>query len=581
MRDGVWPLVGASAMRALDRHTIETLGVPGALLMESAGRAVAEAALAERAAAARGGDVLVVCGAGNNGGDGLVAARHLALLGVPVRVALVAEPRRLAPDAAANLARARAAGVPIATGPVRTAGAAVIVDALFGTGLARAVTGAPAAAIRRIAAARPCARVVAVDLPSGLDADTGQCHGPCVAADLTVTIALPKLGLALEPGRTLAGRVLVARIGIADAAPGVRADAELWSAAGAGAHLPARPAGGHKGSFGHVLVVAGARGTTGAAALAAEGAARAGAGLVTIACPAGVNEILEVKCTEMMTAPVPDGADGALAAAALDALLALARARDVVALGPGIGRAEDTQKLVRELAPRLARPLVVDADGLFPFAAAGRARERAASGVAALKARKAATILTPHPGEAARLLGITAAEINRDRVGSARRLAEHSGAVVVLKGAATVVAAPDGRVAVNPTGGPALGTGGTGDVLTGTIAALLAQRIGGSLPGGPLGPAVVPGTGASRPARRGGSEPFAEAFESAALGVWLHGFAGDRLAGRRGAAGVLAGEVAAELPEAMEALRRAAAGAERRAGEPAAGPGAGLALAFP
>jgi len=556
MRDGVWPLVGATAMRALDRHTIETLGVPGALLMESAGRAVAEVALAERAAAPRGGDVLVACGGGNNGGDGLVAARQLALLGVPVRVALVADPKRLAPDAAANLARARAAGVPIEAGAVRSAGAAVIVDALFGTGLTRAVTGAPAAAIRRIAAARPGARVVAVDLPSGLDADTGQCHGPCVAADVTVAIALPKLGLALEPGRALAGRIVVARIGIADAAPGVRADAELWTAAGAAARLPARPADGHKGSFGHVLLVAGARGTTGAAALSAQGAARAGAGLVTIACPAGVNEILEVKCTEMMTAPVPDGADGALAATALEAVLSLARERDVVALGPGIGRAEDTQKLVRELAARIARPLVVDADGLFPFAS-GRARERAAGGLAALKARKAATILTPHPGEAARLLGISAAEINSDRVGSARRLAGLSGAVVVLKGAATVVAAPDGRVVVNPTGGPALGTGGTGDVLTGVIAALLAQR-----------------TGAPRPARRGGTDPFAGAFESAALGAWLHGRAGDRLAARRGATGVLAGEVAAELPETIEALRRAGPGAGSAVG-------AGLALPFP
>jgi len=559
MRDGVWPLVGAAAMRALDRHTIETLGVPGALLMESAGRAVAEAALAERAAAGRAGDVLVVCGGGNNGGDGLVAARHLALLGVPVRVALVADPRRLAPDAAANLARARATGVPIATGPVRTAGAAVVVDALFGTGLARAVSGAPAAAIRRIAAARPAARVVAVDLPSGLDADTGQCHGPAVAADRTVAIALPKLGLALEPGRSLAGRIVVARIGIADAAPGVRADAELWSDAGAAARLPARPAAGHKGSFGHVLVIAGARGKTGAAALAAEAAARAGAGLVTIACPAGVNEILEVKCTEMMTAPVPDGADGGFAATALEPLLALARERDVVALGPGIGRGEETQKLVRELAVRIPRPLVVDADGLFPFAAAGRAHERAAAGPAALKARKAVTILTPHPGEAARLLGIPAAEINRDRVGSSRRLAELSGAVVVLKGAATVVAAPDGRVAVNPTGGPALGTGGTGDVLTGLVAALVAQRTDAG------------------PSRRGGADPFAGAFESAALGAWLHGRAGDRLAERRGSTGILAGEVAAELPEAIAALRRIAA----RPAPPGSAAGAALALPFP
>src|SRR5690606_6554904 len=219
-------------------------------------------------------------------------------------------------------------------------------------------------------------------------------------------------------------------------------------------------------------------------------------GLVTIACPAGVNEILEVKCTEPMTAPVPDAADGGFAATALEPLLRLARERDVVALGPGIGRSEETQKLVRELAARIARPLVVDADGLFPFA------EHALD---ALKARRAATILTPHPGEAARLLGIPAADINRDRVGCARRLAERSGAAVALKGAATVVAAPDGRVAVNPTGGPVLGTGGTGDVLTGLVAALRAHRL------------------AAGRSRGRGADVQAGAFESTALAVWLHG----------------------------------------------------------
>jgi NAD(P)H-hydrate epimerase len=511
-----WPLVGAAAMRALDRHTIESLGVPGEILMESAGRAVAEAVLAERSGP---GDVLVVCGAGSNGGDGFVAARHLHQLGVPVRVVLVGERRKLRGDAAASAARLERVGVAIGAGAVRAGGAAVIVDALFGTGLDRRVGGAAAAAIRRINAARETARVIAVDLPSGLDADTGQPHGIAVQADATLTIGLPKLGLALEPGRALAGRIRVARIGIADAAPDVAADAELWRAATAAARLPARPPEGHKGSFGHVLVVAGSRGKTGAAALAAEGAARVGAGLVTIACPASTNEILEVKCTEMMTAPVADTADGGFAAAALDALLALARERGVAALGPGIGREADTQKLARDFALRCPRPLVIDADGLFPFAGAART---------SLRTRPAATVLTPHPGEAARLLGVSAAAINRDRVGAARRLAAETGAVVVLKGAATVIASPEGRVAVNPTGGPVLGSGGTGDVLTGVVAGLLGM----------------------------GCEPF----EAAALGAWLHGSAGDRLAARRGRAGVLASEIAAELPAACEALRAPAAG---------------------
>jgi NAD(P)H-hydrate epimerase len=509
-----WPLVGAATMRALDRHTIETLGVPGELLMESAGRAVAEVVLAERRAGAAAGDVRIACGAGNNGGDGFVVARHLHLLGVPVRVWLVGERRKLRGDAAANAARLERAGVAIETGPLRTHGAGVLVDALFGTGLDRPVTGAAAAAIRRLRAGRGAARVIAIDLPSGLDADTGQPLGVAVEADVTVTIGLPKLGLALEPGRSLAGRILVARIGIADAAPGAAADAELWNAGAAAARLPARPTAGHKGSFGHVLVAAGSRGKTGAAALAAEAAARMGAGLVTIACPAATNEILEVKCTEMMTAPVADTPDGGFAARALDALLALARERDVVALGPGVGREAETQKLVRDFALRCACPLVVDADGLVPFAAAARA---------ALRSRAAATVLTPHPGEAARLLGTNAAGINRDRVAAARKLAAETGAVTLLKGAATVVADPAGRTAVNPTGGPALGSGGTGDVLTGIVAGLLAQRL--------------------------------DAFDAAVLGAWIHGHASDRLAARRGRSGVLAGELAAELPEACEALR--------------------------
>ena len=514
---GVWPLVTAAEMRALDRHTIETLGVPGELLMESAGRAVAEAVLA---LLPPGGDVVAVCGVGSNGGDGLVAARHLALLGVRVRVALVGDPDALRGDAAANLARARAAGVPIGDASFDATPGSVLVDAVFGTGLTRRVEGAPASALRRLRAAREVCRIVAVDLPSGLDADTGQPQGEVSPADVTVCLGLPKLGLALEPGRSLAGAIRVARIGIADHAPGVEPGAELWTRRAAGALLPARPAGGHKGTFGHVLVVAGSAGKTGAAALAAEGAARAGAGLVTIACPAALNDILEGLCREAMTAPVPDTSERCFGGAAEEPILALARDRDVVALGPGIGTAPETQALVRRLVARIEAPLVLDADGLNALAGA--------PGV--LKARRAASILTPHPGEAARFLGVSAADVNRDRAGAARQLARDTGAVVVLKGAATLVATPEGRVVVNATGGPVLGTGGTGDVLTGAVAGLVAQ----------------------------GVEPRV----AAALAVHLHGLAGDRLAARVGASGVLAGEVAAELPRAAAALRRAASSGE-------------------
>ncbi len=529
----VWPVVGAAAMRALDRHTIETLGVPDEILMEVAGRAVAEAALE---LLPNGGEVVVVCGGGNNGGDGLVAARHLHLIGVAVRVVLLGEERALRGAPAANWKRAQRVGVRFDGPRWRVPAAGVVVDAIFGTGLARPVEKAAAAAVRRVNAARASAegalRVLAVDLPSGICADTGSVLGVAVRADATLTIALPKLGLCLEPGRSLAGRIRVARIGIAEAAPGITPDAELWTRAAAGMRLPERPRAGHKGTFGHALLVAGGEGKTGAAALAAEGAGRIGAGLVTLACPAGLNDILEVKCTEAMTAPVPDTSDRAFAAGAEDALAGLAGERDAVGLGPGIGRGSETQKLVRALALRIAKPLALDADALFAF--------RGDPGP--LRRRRAPTVLTPHPGEAALLLGTTAAQVNRDRVGAARQLAEKSGSVVLLKGAATLVATPAGPCLLNPTGGPELASGGTGDVLLGMVAGLLAQGL--------------------------------EARDAAALAAFVHGLAGDRIAERTGPSGLLATDVAREIPAAAQALRDEAAAASRSAG-------ARLALDFP
>jgi NAD(P)H-hydrate epimerase len=391
-----------------------------------------------------------------------------------------------------------------------------VVDALFGTGLERRVEGAAAEAIARLNDARDEARgallVVAVDVPSGLSSDTGQPLGIAVRADRTVTIGLPKLGLVLEPGRSLAGRVEVARIGIADDAPGVPHRAELWRPRGAGHKLPLRPPDGHKGSFGHVLVVAGSEGKTGAAALAALGAGRAGAGVVTIACPAGRKDIHAIKFTQAKTPPVADTADRALAAAAEDAVLALASERDVVAMGAGVGRSHETAALMRALAKRLDKPLVIDADGLFALS----------EEPGALASRQAPTVLTPHPGEAARMLGCRAAEVNVDRVGAARALAQRTGAVVLLKGAATVAADASGAVIVNPTGGPALAAGGTGDVLLGVVAAYLGQGL--------------------------------PALDAAALAAFVHGASADRLA-ESGAAGVLATDVANGIPAAVEALR--------------------------
>ena len=330
------------------------------------------------------------------------------------------------------------------------------------------------------------------------------------------------MGLTLEPGRGLAGRVCVARIGIADQTPELTPRAELWTRAAAAAALPPRPASGHKGSFGHALLVAGSEGKTGAAALAAQGAARAGAGLVTIACPAGLNDILEIKCTEAMTAPVADTPQRALAASAIEAIVALSASCGVVGLGPGVGRSDETQKLVVMLASRLEVPLVIDADALFPFA----------SEPELLRARTAPTILTPHPGEAAQLLDTEASVINQDRPAAARSLAQRTGCVVALKGAATVIAAPDGRMAVNPTGGSALASGGTGDVLLGMLTGFLVQDQG------------------------------VNAYEATVLSVFVHGAAGDRICARTGNSGLLAGELAAEVPATIAALRAEVAASE-------------------
>jgi NAD(P)H-hydrate epimerase len=390
----------------------------------------------------------------------------------------------------------------------------VVVDALLGTGLTRDVEGAAADAIAWILAARERgARVVAVELPSGLDADTGQPHGPTVAADATVTCGLPKLGLVLEPGRELAGRVLIARIGIVDRAPDAAPEAFLVTRALAAAWLPLRPRSGHKGRFGHALVVAGSQGKAGAAALAARGALRVGAGLVTVACPAPESAALQAGLPEAMTAPLACNAAGGLAEHALGDVLALASERDVVAIGPGLGSAPETVALIRALVGRCERPLVIDADGLNALAAQPTL----------LKAREAASILTPHPGEAARFLGVTAADVNRDRVGAARSIVERSRSVVALKGAATVIASPDARVAVNPTGGAALGTGGTGDVLCGVVAGLVAQGLG--------------------------------TFEAAVIGVYFHGLAGDRWQAVHGDAGLRASELADGIPGALRAVR--------------------------
>jgi ADP-dependent NAD(P)H-hydrate dehydratase / NAD(P)H-hydrate epimerase len=505
--------VTAAEMRALDRWTIEH-GTPGRVLMERAG-AGAACVLRERLRAPRG-PVIVVCGRGNNGGDGFVVARHLRRTRVPVEVWLAGRPEDVRGDAAAMLARWRRArgavhdlGTPARVEALvrRLGSAAAVVDALFGTGLNAPVTGVAAAAIEAIN--RCGAPVLAVDVASGLSADTGMPLGTAVRATVTATFAYPKVGQLLYPGVEHTGLLAVVDIGIPAAAlAAIAPRVSLLEAEEVGRLLPPRPQDSHKGDFGHVLVIAGSRGKTGAALLAAQACVRAGAGLTTLAVPAAVQPGLEGQVREAMTAALPAANDEA----ALGELLA---GRAAVVCGPGLGLTAETQALVAAVVRRCAAPLVLDADGL-----------NAVAGTSLLRERPGPTIVTPHPGEMARLVGSDTRRVQGDRLGTARTFAADERVVVVLKGARTIVASPDGGAAISPTGNPGMASGGTGDVLAGILGALVAQR---------LAP-----------------------FDAAVLGVFAHGAAGDAVAARQGEVGLAASDLVAELPATLAALQVAA-----------------------
>jgi ADP-dependent NAD(P)H-hydrate dehydratase / NAD(P)H-hydrate epimerase len=498
-------LVGADEMRAIDRAAIEVLGVPGRELMERAGAAVARFA---HAFLGSGGRALVLAGAGNNGGDGYVVARRLRADGVDVRVASLVPRLRLAGDALQAREEAEVAGVPIDDAPELAALQAgphdLVVDAIFGTGLSRAPEGLFAEAIRTIGLLRDAgAKVVAVDVPSGLSADTGRPLGPCVRADATVTFGFQKRGLVLHPGAELAGQVVLADIGIPpEAAARVPVGCELLTEEAARLLVPPRLPEAHKGEAGRVLVVAGSPGKTGAAHLALLGALRGGAGLVTLAAREEVLPQALAGRPEAMSVPLLSR--GPLGDADLEPLLAAADGADAVVIGPGIPRGPETARLLRAFLGRARLPAVLDADALNALAERG--------GVAGLGAP---AVLTPHPGEMARLTGLGIAEVQTDRIGLAARSARAWGCVVVLKGARTVVADPGGPPAVVPTGNPGMATGGTGDVLAGLAGALLA----------------------------GGLAPR----DAARAAAFVHGAAGDLARDRRGERGMLAGDLADEI----------------------------------
>jgi len=483
-------------MRATDAWAIQERGIPGLELMERAGRGLADLVVE----VAPDGPVAVACGKGNNGGDGYVAARLLRDGGRDVRALAVAPIDELQGDARANAERVEAVE-PFAAD--RLEGCAVAVDALLGTGFSGSPHGAVAQAIATLnAAALP---VVAADVPSGVDAATGVVEGEAVRAVATATFAAAKPGLWINPGKAHAGTVRVVDIGIPAGAPVDEPDVGLIDDAALLDLLPSRAAGWTKFTSGHVLVAGGARGLTGAPCLAAEAAQRAGAGYVTACVPATLETIFELRLLEVMTRGLPD-LDGAHTAAGVDEVLELARRGGALVVGPGIGRSDGAFAFARELVARADLAVVLDADGLNAHA----------GDLGALAGRAAPTILTPHEGELARLLAIDSATVQARRLEHARAAAAAAQAIVVLKGDDTLVALPDGVVAVSPGATGALATAGTGDVLSGVLAAMLAR----------------------------GLEPFT----AACAGVRLHARAGVHAAHEKGVDGVIARDVIEALP---------------------------------
>ena len=510
------PVFTADEMRRVDQRAISELGIPGVTLMENAGRGAAEviqAALPGLGLPRRGVRVAIVCGKGGNGGDGFVVARWLKRAGHRVRVFLLARPDELRGDPAVKLREMQRAGLRIqvvedaATLGRALPAAQLVVDAMLGTGTRGRPAPPIAAAIEQVnASGRP---VAALDLPSGLSADGVPVEGPVVRAALTATFAALKRGLVSGAGAELAGRIVVVDIGVPVAEVERGVTTFVLGAEDVRRHVPPRARETHKGSYGHLLIVAGSVGKTGAAALAARAAMRAGAGLVTVATAASAQPVVAALLLEAMSEPVAETAARTISSTALATLRQLAGRRDAVTLGPGLGLEEETQALARALVVECRQPMVVDADALTALAGhLDRLR-----GVAGPRC------LTPHPGEMARMLGASVADVQRDRIATVRQFATTHATPVVLKGATSVVGLPDGTVLLNPTGNPGMASGGTGDVLSGVLGAFLARGL--------------------------------DAAGALAAAVYLHGLAGDAAAERVGEESLVAGDVIEALPEAF------------------------------
>lgn len=503
-------IVTPKQMQALDSRTMEDYKIPALILMENAGREVTESILHYFSEQARRG-VLVVVGPGQNGGDGLVVARHLFQKGIVCNIISLIAETAFKKEAAINLEIVKKLGIRLCfaiNGQIEGIAslfwdAGVIVDAIFGIGLSRAVEGHFRWAIEQINTSP--AKVVAVDVPSGISAHDGSVLGCAVKADLTVTMGFEKTGHFLQDGVECSGKIITADIGIPKQTMGSDYIASKLCLETIQTLVKPRPKTGHKGTFGHLLIVSGSKGKSGAAELCALGALRSGAGLVTVATPESNQPVLAIKLAEAMTAALPETDAGEMSLAAVDVLEGLMVGKKAMVIGPGLGLSDDTQQAVKKLAKDLALPMVLDADAIT---AIGTDRE-------VLYNARAQRVLTPHPGEMARLCGRDTAWVQRHRFEAVKEIALLTQAVVVLKGAYSLICSPEGEIALNPTGNSAMGAGGMGDVLAGMIGAFLAQGYDG--------------------------------FSAARIAVFCHGLSADILTGYGAPFGIKATEVADEL----------------------------------
>ncbi|HKS67750.1 MAG TPA: NAD(P)H-hydrate dehydratase [Candidatus Acidoferrales bacterium] len=522
-------------MGEVDRLTTERYGIPSLTLMENAGRSVAEF-IRDRFLHLDRRRVIVFCGKGNNGGDGFVAARYLHKMGASVSVLLFADPKEIKGDAAKNLARLKrtvnvqrfgaqtAPGRPAAYSAVTLARHGgenlILVDALLGTGIRGPVKGDLAGAVHSINNHPDAATIVSVDIPSGLDSDTGEAHGECVSADYTVTFTAPKRGMVLRDASWVVGQLLVRDIGSRfELIEEIGKGNLRWAEPREFAKFAARRApGGHKGDYGHALIVAGSVGKTGAAVLASWAALRVGAGLVTVATPQPALPIIAAHTPEVMTEPLASTTAGTISTHSFDGgrFDSIAEGKRAIGIGPGLTTNAETVEFVHRVVDRRSVPVILDADGLNAYAS--RATE--------LKNPNSLLAVTPHPGEMSRLLGCSIKDVQSDRVGTALRAAADWNCVVVLKGHQTVIASPAGEAFINSTGNPGMGTGGTGDVLMGMLSGLVAQF----------------GRGLS----------YSGYAQLLAFGVYLHGLAGDIAYADDGEAPLMASDLIQAIPRAYQ-----------------------------